>query len=321
MDGNTLQKLFSGPNPFLAQMGEQAFNQDQAKALADMRALQGREQRAQAMHPLEMLNQQATTRLNDSTARINEDKIAATPAPNVRLEQAMQKFHAESDDLTREQARADIIQRMQRAAAIKANKGAIPAWMQISPEDMKYYSGPGLDQTIALGEAFMKYDPKELGKRWDDERAQVLKQTIPGKAAGAAKDNPSNKMDNASVTSVLTKMKKASEKLAHLKVVLPQMTEEQQQQWRGTYLALKQQAEAESTLNAKVGDPDIGAVTKGSVPVVPGVNLGDAPGATTNRPARQAGSQRITIYKDGKAVGTIPSEQKEQAIKQGYIVK
>ena len=184
MDGNTLQKLFSGPNPFLAQMGEQAFNLDQQKQRQGLEALQGQEQRAQAMHPLQMLNQQATTRLNDSTARINEYKIASTPAPNVRLDQAMKEFHAKSDDLTREQARADIMQRMQRAAAIKANKGAIPAWMQIGPDDMKYYSGPGLDQTIALGEAFLKYDPKEMTKRWDDERSQALKTTVPGKAAG-----------------------------------------------------------------------------------------------------------------------------------------
>lgn len=196
MDGNTLQKLFSGPNPFLAQMGEQAFNQDQQKGLADMQALQGQEQRAQAMHPLEMLSKQATARLNDSTARINEDKLASTPAPNVRLEQAMKEFHAKADDLSREQARADITQRLQRAAAIKANKGAIPAWMQISPEDMKYYSGPGLDQTIALGEAFMKYDPKELGKRWDDERAQALKTTAPGKAVGGGLGGPKALKEN-----------------------------------------------------------------------------------------------------------------------------
>ena len=50
------------------------------------------------------------------------------------------------------------------------------------------------------------------------------------------------------------------------------------------------------------------------------VQLGTSP-ATADRPARQAATERVTIYKDGKAVGTVPKAQAEQATKEGYTLK
>lgn len=48
---------------------------------------------------------------------------------------------------------------------------------------------------------------------------------------------------------------------------------------------------------------------------------GTANPAVADRPARQANSERVTIYKDGKAVGTVPKAQADQAVQEGYTLK
>jgi len=106
------------------------------------------------------------------------------------------------------------------------------------------------------------------------------------KATPGAGGNTAPTMDNAGIVAQLNKLKEARQKLAALKTILPQLTKEQQAQWQGPYRALKKQAEEE--LRARTaGDVDIPATTEGKVRVTPPVNLGEAPGAVTNRPARQ----------------------------------
>jgi len=118
----------------------------------------------------------------------------------------------------------------------------------------------------------------------------------------------------------MAKMKKASERLAYLKSVLPAVPPELAEQLRPAYNGLRVQAEAEA--NARGANiVDLPTTTKGKVAVTPPVSLGEAPGAVSSRPARQAAGTRVTIYKDGKPVGTVPAEQAQQAVQQGYQIK
>jgi len=165
MDGQTLQQLFSGSNPFLAQMGEKAFNLDQQKRQADLATTLGMEQRNQAMHPLEMASKQAATKLNESTAGLNQYALDTKLPKDKALEQVMQKFHKETDDVSREQTKAQITRMMQIAAMAKANKGALPEGLNLKPEEIQQYAPANLDKLIQYGETFLRYDPTEIAAR------------------------------------------------------------------------------------------------------------------------------------------------------------
>ena len=85
--------------------------------------------------------------------------------------------------------------------------------------------------------------------------------------------------------------------------------------------ALEKAALAEAAGRAKPqADLDALGIPTTTPAVTPALG-GTAAPAVADRPARQAATQRITIYKDGKAIGTVPAEQKDQAIKEGYTVK
>ena len=173
MDGTTLQNLFSQGNPFLAQMGEQAFNLDQQKQQATLAQLMGNEKRAQEMQPLEMQHRQALTRQGNANAATVEDSLAAQAPAADRMKAAMQALHAKANDAERAQRDADMYERMQRASVIKANGGQIPLYMQnqIPKEELPYYTGKGLDLTLALGKAYHDTHPKTMEARAKEEAA------------------------------------------------------------------------------------------------------------------------------------------------------
>jgi hypothetical protein len=70
---------------------------------------------------------------------------------------------------------------------------------------------------------------------------------------------------------------------------------------------------------AKSGGVDVGAL--GGVPVRPGITTQAPAPAAKPAAAPTAPAGRVIIYKDGKAVGTIPESQRAQALKEGYLVK
>lgn len=91
-----------------------------------------------------------------------------------------------------------------------------------------------------------------------------------------------------------------------------------------TYLELASKMEQANLAAKNAGaKPQVDMEAMGIATTTPQASpvLGAPVPAVAERPARQAATQRITIYKDGKAVGTIPQEQKDQAIKEGYSVK
>lgn len=67
----------------------------------------------------------------------------------------------------------------------------------------------------------------------------------------------------------------------------------------------------------RAGGVDTGAVS--GLPTVPAPTLGGAAPKPAAVPKVPTG--RVVIYKDGKAVGTIPESQRDAAVKQGYLVK
>jgi len=299
MDGQTLQQLFSGSNPFLAQMGEKAFNLDQQKRQADLASIMGQEQRAQQMLPLEMAAKETTNRLNASTAGLNEYSLKAKPDAETAKKTAMQEMLAKMDETNKAQFKAQVTRNMQIAAMAKANKGMLPEGLQLSPEEVKIFDPKNLDAIIKHGQTFLEFDPEEISKRQRAAEALKLAQTridgqiavketpTPGKGGGAPATVPQT---NAEIIAGMQKLKKASERLAYLKTVLPAVPPELAEQLRPAYNGLRAQAEAEA--NARTaGQVDIAATTKGKVPVTPPVNLGDAPSAVTNRPARQQATE------------------------------
>ncbi len=328
MDGRTLMEIMQSPNFSMWAPAEQAFNTTQEKAKADLATTLGLEQRNQAMHPLEMEGKRAVTNLNRSTTAMNQYALDTKLPKEQQLQLNMKKFFKETDEATTEQTRMQVQRMMQIAQMAKSNGGALPPGIQLSPEEIQQYSPNNLDKLIKYGETFFASDPKEIAARQRAAEALKLAQTrtdgqiavketpTPGKG-----DTPATVPQTyGEVLAAMSKLKEARQKLAYLKSALGGMSKELQMQLIPTYTAIKAQADAEA--NARLaGQVDIAATTKGKVPVTPPVNLGDAPGAVTNRPARQAAGTRVTIYKDGKPVGTVPAEQAQQAVQQGYQIK
>ncbi len=94
---------------------------------------------------------------------------------------------------------------------------------------------------------------------------------------------------------------------------------------KAQYLEIAAKLEAAALNKANAGanpqvdldDLGIKTTTPQATPV-----LGGAPNpATAGRSARQANSERVVIYKDGKAVGTVPKAQADQAVQEGYTLK
>lgn len=86
------------------------------------------------------------------------------------------------------------------------------------------------------------------------------------------------------------------------------------------YLALSREFELAAQEQAKAGKAggiDVGAVAElPTTQVAPQLGGGAAPKAAPKVP-----TGRVIIYKDGKAVGTVPEAQREQALKEGYTLK
>jgi len=198
MDGQTLQQLFAGSNPFLAQMGEKAFNQVQQKEQANLASIMGAEQRAQAMHPLEMTARETTNRLNASTAGLNEYALKTKPDADTARKSAMQEMLNKMDDATRGQFKQQVTRNMQIAAMAKANGGRLPEGMQMSPEELQMFRPENLDKIIKHGQTFLEFDPEEIGKRQRAAEAERLakirgqvQMDVKGTpSAGGGKNNP-----------------------------------------------------------------------------------------------------------------------------------
>lgn len=298
MDARSLQELWQGPSPFLAQMGKGAFDLAQEKQQADLATTLGLEQRNQAMHPAELAGKQAGTRLNNSTAAMNEDVLASNIPIAQRQKQRLQESLSKMDDVTRTQLKARVIHNLQLANAMKKNKGQLPEGFSLSPEEAPYFTPDKLDAHIAYGQAFMEMDPEEISKRQRAAEAEKLAE-IRGQvqmdvkgtpsAGGSPKPPAPAPGSNEAIVADLSKFKEARQALQRLKIWYPQMTPEQKQQWLPVIASLKKQAENEPLLpgQGKVDPVATANNPNGGIAAKPAIDLGGAPAAVTNRPQRQ----------------------------------
>jgi len=206
-----LGQMFGTGNPFRTEMGMQAFQADQAKAQQALQAAQGQEQRAQAMQPLEEAHKQALTRQGNANAATVEDSLAAQVPAAERLKQKMLELHSKGTELERSQREADMYERGQNAAIIKANGGQIPVWLlsKIPQNEIQMYQGKGLDTTMNILKAYHETHPKTMETRARQE-AELEKARIaagPGyaraeatKAAASARTGSASKMSDAQLS-------------------------------------------------------------------------------------------------------------------------
>ena len=177
MDARSLQELWQGPSPFLAQMGKRAFDLAQEKQQADLATTLGLEQRNQAMHPAELAGKEAVTRLNNSTAAMNEDVLSRRIPAEDERKAALQASIAKMDDTSRAQMKAQVVRNMQLAAMMEKNGGMLPQGFNLSPEEMQIFQPKNLKNIIAHGQAFLEMDPEEISKRRRAAEALQLAQT------------------------------------------------------------------------------------------------------------------------------------------------
>lgn len=198
MDGQTLQQLFAGSNPFLAQMGEKAFNLDQEKRQADLATTLGMEQRNQAMHPLEMESKRQAARMSGGQADIYADQLARKIPVEEERKAALQASIAKMDSTSRAQMKEQVVRNMQLAAMMEKNGGQLPQGFNLSPEEMQIFTPKNLKNIIAHGQAFMEMDPDWIAQRKKAQEAERLAQVrgqvqmdVKGTpSAGGGKNNP-----------------------------------------------------------------------------------------------------------------------------------
>lgn len=169
-----LSSLFDSGNFGLLDRGLQAQSLDQEKRKADLATVLGQEQRNQAMHPWDVEAKQAVTGLNKSTTALNQYSLDTKLPVAQALDMNMQKFFKESDDLTRERTKANVIRYMQIASAAKKNGGQLPPGISVSPQEMQYFAPAHLDKLIQFGQTFLENDPTEIAARQRAREAQEL---------------------------------------------------------------------------------------------------------------------------------------------------
>ena len=181
MDGQTLQALFSGSNPFLAQMGEQAFNLDQQKKQADLASVVGIERRAQEAQPVEIAAKQAQIRQHDAAAKYSGamsdeiksklDVLNAVPlSDRVANHVAKMKSELAGDQL--KQADSDMEGLLGASAAAKANGGTLPlGYVLKNPEHAGYFKdAKSANLAAEIAKAYFMNKPKELAAVANDTR-------------------------------------------------------------------------------------------------------------------------------------------------------
>ena len=185
-----LSQFFGTGNPFMTQYGMGQMDIQKQKQEADLATTLGLEQRNQAMHPAELAGKQAVTRLNNSTAAMNEDGLRRRIPAEDERKAALQASIAKMDDTSRAQMKAQVVRNMQLAAMMEKNGGMLPQGFNLSPEEMQIFTPKNLKNIIAHGQAFLEMDPEEISKRQRAAEAEKLAK-IRGQVQMDVKGTPS----------------------------------------------------------------------------------------------------------------------------------
>lgn len=306
-----LISLYSQGNPFLAQSGQQAFDQQQEKAKADLQTIINGERRTQQMHPLEMLQRQASTRSTNAAALIQENAEAARPPVADRLRQAMAEQHKTMSEL--ERAHGDqLMETIRRASeTAKANGGTLPLPIlsQLPQEWAQRMSTPeGIKNAHAMAQAWYDSHPKTLEARAEEEakRKQAVEvaqiQAAPRQAAAAAALLRARKYQPAGTGGTKAPVALTRDKewvrLSNLYQNTPEGPEKDAIGERLQYMETMRLREIALRAEAqKAGSVDVGSMPGSKIPVMPAPNIAPTPLPSQRKPAPGSSPDNPIILK------------------------
>jgi hypothetical protein len=338
MDGTTLQNLFSQGNPFLAQMGEQAFNLDQDRIKATLQATQQKTSQDAQAFPLEQLVKQgqldhykALTRSGNAGAAAQEYTNSTQLPKEDVIAEGLRKIHSAQSDDQRKQFDAQMSQRMQLAAIARANKGVLPLEImnQLPPEERNYFKDAQSTALMdAVANAYHKASPSWQEKRAEEE-ASLARTNAAGKwrvdaveakpvaaprISGKPDIDPNNRQQLANY---IASKKTTKEKYEAIAAFKGQYNEAEKEHWLDQYSLYKHMAETEAWNKKNGGTIDLSRVNGGKLPVNQARPM---PGMEHNTP-KPAGGPKKAYDKSGKAVYIVNPGDEAAAEALGYTVK
>ena len=199
MDARSLQELWQGPSPFLAQMGKGAFDLAQEKQQADLASVLGVEQRAAQSHPLEQLVKQANIRQSDAAAAYNtsmknkqDDDLAILKRIPVedRVNAHITKMKGELSESQLKQTDAEMETLLGAAAAAAKNRGTLPLGYTLqNPKHAEYFKTPqGSALAMQIAKSYFMQKPKEMYAVSNDQRQAASAANVAGINARVASE-------------------------------------------------------------------------------------------------------------------------------------
>ena len=199
MDARSLQELWQGPSPFLAQMGKGAFDLTQQKQQADLASVLGVEQRAAQSHPLEQLVKQANIRQSDAAAaystsmknKLDDDLAILKQIPvEDRVNAHITKMKGELSESQLKQTDAEMETLLGAAAAAAKNRGTLPLGYTLqNPKHAEYFKTPqGSALAMQIAKSYFMQKPKEMYAASNDQRQAASAANVAGINARAASE-------------------------------------------------------------------------------------------------------------------------------------
>lgn len=348
MDGATLQSIMQSPNWSLWGPATEAFTTGQEQAKATLADTLQKTQQAAALHPLKMKQVESETGLNQANTR-NLNATAATNEDNLKILQQVpmdQRVAAKMGEMLTKIAegdRAKIGADMVKAAgwASKAlqqgGRLSVPQMLQLSqesPDLVNYFKQPGGAKTVAnMVTAFNALDADR--QKSDSAHRISAGATVEAAKIGASSAEKRTQMEidagkfiKNTPMYTLTKalyggnFEQASVAARQAAIQAEQRgDQEDAQMYQALAADYAQKAMDKASAAAREGNlakPDLNPMGIPTVRPTPGAGIQPP---KVPQPPKPAVSDRVTIYKDGKPVGTIPKHQMEEAQRQGYTIK
>jgi len=298
MDARSLQELWQGPSPFLAQMGKGAFDLTQQKQQADLASVLGVEQRAAQSHPLEQLVKQANIRQSDAAAaystsmknKLDDDLAILKQIPvEDRVNAHITKMKSELSESQLKQTDAEMETLLGAAAAAAKNRGTLPLGYTLqNPKHAEYFKTPqGSALAMQIAKSYFMQKPKEMYAASNDQRQAASAANVAGINARVASER-------LKATQARLKPPKNNLEAVYYYQELARNSEDQAEVAKYTELSQNAQKAYEAELIQKAilaaqqrlaGGVDMGQMTDNQVPVNP------LPGGGTGRSSLPASAK------------------------------
>ena len=277
MDARSLQELWQGPSPFLAQMGKGAFDLTQQKQQADLASVLGVEQRAAQSHPLEQLVKQANIRQSDAAAaystsmknKLDDDLAILKQIPvEDRVNAHITKMKGELSESQLKQTDAEMETLLGAAAAAAKNRGTLPLGYTLqNPKHAEYFKTPqGSALAMQIAKSYFMQKPKEMYAASNDQRQAAS-------AANVAGINARTASERLKAAQARLKPPKNNLEAVYYYQELARNSEDQAEVAKAAEDERKARLAAEARL---AGSPDMSQLTDGQLPTrpMPGENSG-----------------------------------------------